>query len=466
MEFNGYVDAGESAVHISCTLRFIVGIGLAAKSGFSDKNVAFVSFDRWLTGAQTLPVSIRYACLLVGAFAAGARWAAAAESNLWTEREPASSILEWRFDDSFLGSGGARYFPDLGASPACEIATGAEAVEMPFRPFAAEEVGSVTPLPPVVPQAVQPPLENPTSTGQFLQRAQPQSGESEASVRSRLGALAAGQPCGGWFGGAEITCLRPFAGDLTELGLSVPILNVGLLSSRPSNQISVSPRIWLGYTSAEGTGARVRYWQFDHALLGEADEIFLNGNLPLGSRRVSEGRLNIYTVDLEASQKLLLQTFAIEGRLGMCVAGLEHDRSLTYVIPSRPDTTLGFLRSFTGIGPSTGADCLRRLGNSHMTFVFSGRGAILFGQRTQSLYVSNELNMDGLTQPALNFHVRTENVLYASEIRMGMQYEKTLKSGRRIFGRLMWENQFWAGSGAGLAGVGLTGVAVGLGTAR
>jgi hypothetical protein len=271
-----------------------------------------------------------------------------------------------------------------------------------------------------------------------------------------------GQACPGFYAGAEVTLLRPFAGDLTEAELSVPLLGVDLLTSDPVAQMTAAPRIWIGYVTASGEGLRVRYWQYEEDLNGERSDSPL-GILPPGSERISHRGLNAFDVDIEVTQHVESRIFNVDVGVGMRVAGLDRDRSITYVIPGVPDTTFAFSRDFTGIGPTISADVRRPLGNSGLAFVVNPRGTMLFGTVDTALDVHDSTGLGGITTPIVHIATRSDAEAYVAEVRMGGEWSRVTPSGREWFAHVLWENQFWAGSGVGLTGVGLTGVTLGLG---
>jgi hypothetical protein len=266
----------------------------------------------------------------------------------------------------------------------------------------------------------------------------------------------------GFFAGVEVTILRPFAGDLTEAELSIPLIGVDLLKSDSVAQMAAAPRIWLGYVTEGGAGLRVRYWQYEEDLNGACTDSPL-GVLPPGAHRISHRGLNAFAVDVEATQHVDSCLFNVDVGVGMRIAGLNRDRVVTYVIPGVPDTTFAFSREFTGIGPTISADVRRPLGNSGWAFVVGPRGTMLFGTVDTALDVNDSIGLGGITTPIVHIATRSDAEAYVAEVRMGGEWSRMMPSGREWYAHVLWENQFWAGSGVGLSGVGLTGVTLGLG---
>jgi hypothetical protein len=274
-------------------------------------------------------------------------------------------------------------------------------------------------------------------------------------------------PCatsGGFYAGAEVTLLRPYAGDLSQLELTVPQVDLDLLAERASDQFGVAPRVWIGYTAASDVGVRVRYWQLDQHLIGESSDTSLDGNLPVGSSLARSGRLNMYTIDSEVTQHFQRNLVTVDVGVGVRAGGLARDRSLTFDIPNQADATLIFNRNFDGFGPTMVAEVRRQLGNSPFTFLVSPRGTMLFGRVRTELDIDHDINLVGSTTPAVSIFTRSDAELYTAELRMGVEWSRELRNGRELFAHVLWENQFWAGSGVGLSGVGLTGCTIGLGT--
>ncbi len=274
-------------------------------------------------------------------------------------------------------------------------------------------------------------------------------------------------PCatgGGFYAGAEVTILRPFAGDFSQLELAVPQLNVDLLAEQPNDEFGVAPRVWIGYASPSNVGARVRYWQLDQHLTAETSDTALDGSLPLGSHLARSGRLNMYTVDTEVTQHFERELVTVDVGVGIRAGGLARDRSITFDIPGQIDSTLVFNRNFDGFGPTMVAEVRRQLGDSPFTFLVSPRGTMLFGRVRTEVDIDHDIVLGGSTTPAVSIFTRRDAELYTAELRMGLEWSRELRGGRSVFAHVLWENQFWAGSGVGLSGVGLTGCTIGAGT--
>ncbi len=270
--------------------------------------------------------------------------------------------------------------------------------------------------------------------------------------------------CGGFYAGVELTVLRPYAGDSSQLELAVPQFNVDLLSEQPNDQFGVAPRVWIGYASPGNVGMRVRYWQLDQHLTAETSDTALDGNLPPGSQLASVGRLNMYTVDTELTEHFERQPMTVDVGVGVRAGGLARDHSITFDIPGQIDSTLVLNRNFDGFGPTMVAEVRRQLGDSAITFLVSPRGTMLFGRVRTEVDIDHDIVLGGSTTPAVSIFTRRDAELYTAELRMGFEWSREVRGGRSVFAHALWENQFWAGSGVGLSGVGLTGCTIGLGT--
>ncbi len=272
----------------------------------------------------------------------------------------------------------------------------------------------------------------------------------------------------GLFGGAEMTILRPFVGNVREVGLSVPARNVNLLASLPANQFGIAPRFWLGYSDGQGTGVRVRYWQFDQDLAAESSNTLLDGSLPLpaGSHVTSDGRLNVYTVNAEVLQHVERRLFYGDVGFGIRVAGMDHDRNFALVVPGQLDTMAGDSTSFTGIGPTLSAEIRRELGDGGLTMLITTRGAMLLGEHRMGYFLNRDLSLAGATLPAVAVQADTDAGIFTGEVRMGVEWGRVLQNGRKLYVRALWETQFWAGPGTGLSGMGMMGGTLGLGISR
>jgi hypothetical protein len=274
------------------------------------------------------------------------------------------------------------------------------------------------------------------------------------------GSAVCGASSSGFYAGAEVTLLRPFAGELNEAELSVPLLGVDFLRSDPGDQIAAAPRLWIGYTAPNGAGVRARYWQFDQRLSSDNTNTLI---LPPGSERMSVRRLNAFAVDIEMTQHGEQRIFIVDVGVGMRIGGIERDRSVTYSIPTLPKVALAFDRDFTGIGPTMSVEIRRPLGDSDFTFLLNPRGTMMFGTVDTTLAVNDQIGLTGASTPIINVALNNDAEAYVAEVRMGFEWTHEMPNGRDMFAHVLWENQFWAGSGVGLSGVGLTGCTFGIG---
>jgi hypothetical protein len=347
-----------------------------------------------------------------------------------------------------------------------DVLSGHESAAFPLRLCAAEDTSESAENPPL-PGHTLLAQQSDAKPSELLQTAaqQPAALEPVDGGPDRAQLATTGVRGAGLFAGAEMTFLRPFAGDIRDLTLTGPSGNVILATSPPGNQFGAAPRFWMGYANGQGTGVRVRYWQFNHELASEVSDVPLDGPLPLpaGSHVVGDGHLNLYSIDLEIMHHMETRLFHADVSFGIRVAGEDRDRDFTFVIPGQADTVLGDTSSFTGFGPTMSAEIRRGIGESNFSMLITTRGSTLLGERHMNYFVNQDLNVAGVSLPIIAFQPNIDAEIFAGEVRMGVEWEKTLESGRKLYARALWETQFWAGSGVGFSGAGLMGGTFGLG---
>jgi hypothetical protein len=206
--------------------------------------------------------------------------------------------------------------------------------------------------------------------------------------------------------------------------------NIGLADRY--NDLEAAPRIWAGWTTAGGLGARIRW--FDYQDTSSASDI---------------ERVRLYTVDMEITDSFQLGS-KWSGLLSGGVRYAEENDLVHFAI----DEPL--LRNVnSGTGPLLGVELYRQVTDRFSLFVL-GRESLLFGNTSIS---------EG---PAAE---RVQNTLFAiSEIQLGGEWRKALNGTAYLFARTAVEAQWWGGPAIlvefGSRDIGLVGGTMAVGICR
>ncbi len=268
--------------------------------------------------------------------------------------------------------------------------------------------------------------------------------------------------CPGFVGGIEAAILRP------RPGMSVSDLAILGVNAVPyhENEYEVTPRIWLGYVSESGLGARIRYWTFDEGLAQDAGTFTGGGETFIGC-----GMLRANTIDLETTQEIQWGRWGMNVGGGLRYGSIVQELSTQVIYPPAPENeTLNQTGSFFGIGPTLFAEFHRPIGDSGLGLVANLRGALLFGQETNALTITNNLVVPPSTTPYL---AKQDQAVGVAEIQMGLEWSRSLSQGRRVFAQALWEGQIWDGMqnsayyyGSGQTNLGLDGFSFNIGFTR
>jgi hypothetical protein len=114
--------------------------------------------------------------------------------------------------------------------------------------------------------------------------------------------------------------------------------------------------------------------------------------------------------------------------------------------PGPPSAILQWEREFEGVGPSVYLDAKKRLGNTRLSGVVSGGGALLFGSKQLNRTVIGDQSPQPAA-PFLNLQDADE-VVGIGEISLGAEWEARMRGGRSFRVRGTYEGQLWAEAGA------------------
>lgn len=138
----------------------------------------------------------------------------------------------------------------------------------------------------------------------------------------------------GFYGGAEIMWLKPFADSFGGV----------FIDAASANSYLPGWRLWGGYQNRDGLGGRVSWWQWDHASSGRGD-VF-------GTPATATLALTFQKLDLEATQMVSFRRWDLLVGAGVTYVGNTHDTLLQD--PVDPSNQEGILGRFDGWGLTTG----------------------------------------------------------------------------------------------------------------
>lgn len=217
------------------------------------------------------------------------------------------------------------------------------------------------------------------------------------------------------YAGAELLLLEPHVGALGGSLFGFPLIPL-----TPDFDTELSPRFWVGYENAEGIGARLAYWEFDHATR------MLD---PFAGVATITNGLEARTIDGEMTICGCLG--ATEVRLAGGLRYAELDFGLGLSIPGDGAGTLA--AGFDGIGPTLALDIRRAFGCRGLALIGGVRGAWLYGDTQANLVIGG---------PVAAVEAR-EHMLQVWEARMGIEWSRCLATGSQVFARATYEAQAW-----------------------
>lgn len=227
--------------------------------------------------------------------------------------------------------------------------------------------------------------------------------------------------CSRTYYGIEASLLKPHTGNI-----NIP----GVGSLTPGYDYELASRLFIGHENAEGLGARITWWQFDHPANGGA----------------------FATAGVEA----MSVDFDITSRAQFCGWDLTTFGGVRY---GELQLNLGALGTvlatdFDGFGPTVGLQARRKYSDS-LALIANGRAALLFGDTTVSVQ-------------GLGAGDAEDHYLQTMEASIGVEHTKSLGSGV-LTTRAMLEAQTWeSGSILGLINtdIGFVGPTLSVGFAR
>lgn len=243
--------------------------------------------------------------------------------------------------------------------------------------------------------------------------------------------------------GVEATYLYPEFDD-ADLSFSDGAI-VASGSGLADLDFATAPRVWLGAESCTGNGVRMRYWEMESS--DSHSDIFL---VPVGAPPIplpvslhATTEFETYTFDLEYTRRFCRPCGEVLGFFGVRHAAIEKTDTFDAVsAPTAVTAAMLSARRFEGTGLTFGLEGYRPIGCCNLSFVWSARGSVLFGDnqaRVSSL----------LTDPtaiALQLVLTEEKNIetYIFEMQAGVQWMYPIEClGVNMFARTVFEYQHW-----------------------
>jgi Legionella pneumophila major outer membrane protein precursor len=281
----------------------------------------------------------------------------------------------------------------------------------------------------------------------------------------------------GFFGGLELIWIRPNFDQNVAMIVDPPVGNT-LVPFEYNYQLS--PRVWLGWQSCEGTGFRATYFRFDESANSEAvtavagatplylvvhgagGNLTRNANANLGQTLVSNHALELNSLDLEATQLLRMQRSRAIFGLGVRIADMKQtSRGDVFNPGGTLEETVRNDLEFAAAGPTVSAQLTRGMGASHFGIFAATRASLLVSETEQRIY-----EMKGAFTTELEDIAIQREVLGNLELGLGLQYEQPLGQSASLFVRTGYECQLWLDAGGPVdshSTIGLNGITLGLG---
>ncbi|MCE9604815.1 MAG: hypothetical protein K8U03_07935 [Planctomycetia bacterium] len=234
--------------------------------------------------------------------------------------------------------------------------------------------------------------------------------------------------CAGIIAGTETVFLRPYASG-------------GNLDNGPgSAQMNFNPsqRYWLGYQSADGLGARIRYWEFDR---GATSGGVVGGAGPTGLG------VEFRNLDVEMTQAVDFK------RWNLLFSGGLRYQEMGF---NTATTTNIFDVGFDGVGLTFAGQASRDLNSS-------GSLRMTMGGRWSAIYGNTKVAFTTIGFPAFPV-AANDDLVNVLELNIGPQYRRLLSNGSYLTAGVGVEAQHYSNSTFG--DIGFVGFGTSIGITR
>lgn len=224
-----------------------------------------------------------------------------------------------------------------------------------------------------------------------------------------------------------------------------------------------TPRINLGYRTAQGFGVRATFWDFDAD--GETRSNVSDGNTVYGAHAItvifpanifafgpgqvlqSSDSLEARIINYYATYDASIGGFDISGGVGLRNVRLRQSLNSVVRDPNGAQIRrLTWERNYEGLGPAVTVDASRRIGNSPFSVFTQAGGSFLFGTKSIDRTVVGDLSPQPAS-PILQLEDADE-VVGVGELGLGVEWSRQLASGHNLSVRGSYEGSLWAEGGA------------------
>lgn len=226
----------------------------------------------------------------------------------------------------------------------------------------------------------------------------------------------------GFYAGYDNVILKPYfnynSGSVGPAGGGIN----GVSSRNVDWGFTYSPRVWIGLIEPNGTGAQVRFWNFD------SDE---DGNG--GSQE-----LKIQVIDAEKVWHFSNSGVALSVGAGMRYAQIDEKLATSAGGPS-----IGFDRNFNGFGPTLSVSGRRRVNQTNWALFASGRLSGLYGNTSSSI---TDNAGAFIPIPGVIYH-EGQDFVGVTDLQFGVDWSAPISYHTNFFVRIAGEAQLWLGGG-------------------
>lgn len=274
-----------------------------------------------------------------------------------------------------------------------------------------------------------------------------------------------------WFGGVEATFLNIIArtGGLITLSFNDNTTVGTEIAFRDGNGledvVGFAPRIWVGRQIGEKWGVAGRFWSLNQTYAARPDLVPGTTPLPTFGTYVGNDKVHLHNVSVEAIRSFRHRAWKIDGILGVCQANIEVESAIhafgVITTGNFVNVNLSNGCNFDGAGLVGGLTARRQIGDSPISFYFSGRASHLWGT-SDSFGRSAGAVADSPSAPLVGAATVTRNNAVAeldiAEIQLGAQWDHELRRlPMNAFFRVAYEFQYWDIEGPPTGGAGFGG---------
>ena len=242
--------------------------------------------------------------------------------------------------------------------------------------------------------------------------------------------------------GVEATFLQPniHGRDIQTVVLDLGLGQIGTFPDDDAEQLYAAPRVWLGLQGCQW-GLMLRFWE-----LANSEVAFVPFETALSS--AAWGRLDVYTIDAEATKKFCICGHNMVGSIGLRYSEFDHQRSVsgTQIIGGvLLQTTAMTDHHLSAIGPTFSLNGLYPVKGGKWNVFWNLRASVLFGETRHRAQTSAAATGVGGGDFAINSAVAVaDETLWIGEWQLGLQRDYRLEClPACAFFRFGLEYQYW-----------------------